>query len=94
MKRLLLVAALIIWILCGYIDYGYTLGYFDHRFPWTDNSGYALLMALGGPFALPASLSNPPLHWRTKPPTVEERWKAFHEQWPSLGRSDFEGEYN
>jgi hypothetical protein len=91
MKKLWIV---LLWIGCSYADYGLTLGYFTKHYPQDSHIGFAVGMATGGPLSLPAALSDTPLHWRTKPLTTEERWQAFHEQWPSLSRDYFEREYN
>lgn len=95
MKRsITIVAVLLFWAACGYVNYGLELGYFTHKFPCADHRAFAWACAFGGPFALPASFSETPLHWRTRPLTVEERWNEFHKRWPPLSREDFERSFN
>jgi hypothetical protein len=91
MKKVFL---LLFWICCGYLNWGLEIGYLTNRFPESDHRGFAALCAITGPFCIPASLADWPLHWRTRPMTIEERWEAFHAQWPSLSREYFERRYN
>jgi hypothetical protein len=46
-KRALIV---MLWLLCSFVNYGTTLGYFSHRFPYDDNVQISILFAIGGPF--------------------------------------------
>jgi len=92
MKKI--IALVVLWVGCGYVDYGFVLGEFTHEFPWDYHTAFAIEMGLGGPLSLPASLSGPHHHWLTKPYTVEERWQAFHKRWPLLTREEFEQYYN
>lgn len=93
MKYLGVALLVVFWILCGYLDYGYNLGYFTHRFPCEDHRDFAMAMAIAGPLSLPASLEGP-RHWLTTPYTVEQRWKAFRAEFPNLSREYFEESYN
>jgi len=67
MKRVLLIVV-ILWLLCSVFNWGFTLGYFETKFPSHHNYGTALLMALGGPLALPTVVienldANKPFVW-------------------------------
>jgi len=93
MKKTIII---VLWVVCGFFNYGLTLGYFIHKFPEADHRGAAFAIAILGPCGAPASLlfGGPPYHWRLKSLPVEERWKAFHEQFPDLDREYFEKVYN
>lgn len=87
----------IMWAVCGYINWGLTLGAFDHQYPWEDCTSPAAITALAGPFGTPAVLLlGHPFHWRVKPPTADERFKAYQaqygEKWAT--RERFEQRYN
>lgn len=85
----------IFWLLCGFVGYGLTLGYDTHQWPDQDNVGFSVFIGAAGPFGMVASLClSRPYHWRLKPFTTEERWKAFHESAPHLSREYFEQNYN
>jgi hypothetical protein len=95
MMRLLVLLTVLMWMSCGYFNYGYTLGHMTHRFPCNVHVIFALIVAAMGPFGTFAVLLFcQPLHWRTKPLTVEERWKAFHEEYHNLSRDYFERNCN
>lgn len=82
---------MIIWIACGFFNYGSALGYFTHEFPWDNHVGIARFMALTGPFGLPPTLIfNTHLWWRIAPMTIEERWAAHAEHFPGLTRKYFD----
>jgi hypothetical protein len=89
MKQL---ALSLLWLACSYANWGLTMGYFSHEYPDQSNIGISTFNAFGGPFALPASLTLQPRYWRVKPMTVEERWQAFHENFPHLTRAYFDAE--
>lgn len=95
MKKLLILLA-VLWIPCGYLNYGLLLGGFTHQFPYMPNMTEAVVGAIIGPFGTPAALivPGPPYHFLLKPKTVEERWQIFHEQLPSLSREYFDEKYN
>lgn len=95
-SRINVVLTLILWVITGYFGYGLTLGDFDHQFPWSDNRGIASFIAVTGPVGLGIMLiiTGPPHHFRMTAPTVEERWQAFHAQWPRVSRGHFERQYN
>ena len=86
----ILLIILIFWITCGYIAHGYALGYFTHKFPWSDHASFCRFAYIFGPFALVGELLHPPLHYLQTPLTIEQRWEAFHKEWPILSREDFE----
>jgi hypothetical protein len=93
MKRCIALA--ILWVACGYMNYGLTLGHGTHRYPDQSNVGFAVFMGVGGPFAVPAVLVTcSPYHWRTVPLTTEQRWQEFHKSAPDLSREYFEQHYN
>lgn len=94
MKKLWIAVLALFWIGCSYVDYGLTLGYFTQHWPQESQTGFAVGMAVFGPAGLVPALMVAPHHWRTKPLTTEERWQAFHEQWPSLSRDYFERNSN
>lgn len=91
MKRNLIIA--VIWILCGCANWGLTLGYFTHRFPYGQHTPFAAAVALCGPLALPAVVidSSPNYYFLWKPKTTEERWQEFQKEgFGDLGREYFE----
>lgn len=91
---LVILLAVILWATCGYINWGYTMGYFSHAYPAANHTGVATIAAIAGPVGLLPSLTNVPHHWRVKPMTVEERWEEFHRESPLLSREYFERNYN
>lgn len=85
MKRPYVVGVLFLWFAIGFVNFGLTLGYGNHRCPWQSNIGDAIFSAAGGPLAFPAVLlMDRPFHWSLHTMGVEERWKAFQKRWPSL----------
>ena len=92
MKRYLVI---LIWLLCAYVNWGLTLGHFDHRFPHQRNTDVAGMTAFAGPFGtIVVLLAGQPYHWRVVPRSTEEIWKAYHARWPHLSREDFDREQN
>lgn len=86
---------LLMWLVSAVPNWCQTLGYFDHEFPMQDNTGVAMFMVLGGPCSLlVSSMLDHPYHWRFRPPSTEERWKAFEHRFGSESREVFEREYN
>lgn len=87
---------LVLWIPCGFLNYGLFLGGFTHQFPYMPNTSEAVTGLLVGPIATPAALlvPGPPYHFLLKPKTTEERWRIFHEQLPTLSREYFDEQYN
>lgn len=85
----------LIWLVCAFHNYGYTLGYFTHEYPAQSHRGIAPVMALSGPFGVPAvyfgSLDK---HWLLRPLTTVQRWEAFHRLYPSLTREYFDREHD
>jgi hypothetical protein len=97
MKKGLLVVG---WLICSYINWGLTLGFFDHEFPYMSNTGISAFTAAVGPFgtiAVPivVVINGDKFRWRVKPPTTEERWKVFQERYHGvLDRAYFDEKYN
>jgi hypothetical protein len=89
MKRINWFRLAAIWLICSYFNYGMLLGGFTYRAPTHDVLMASVVFSAGGPFTVPAALIFGG-HWRTRPLTVEERWKAFHARWPNIDRADFE----
>jgi hypothetical protein len=90
MKKL---AVFVLWCVCGFVNWGLTLGSFTHEFPTQSHTGIASFAALMGPPGLLAILfCSSPYHWRVKPMTTEERWNAF--EYKDLGRAYWEQHYN
>ena len=89
-------AILVFWLLCGYLNWGLTLGYFSHKYPYMDNVAAAALFAVGGPTAtIPLLiLTSAHWYWQVRPTATEERWKIFHREFPNLSRSYFEQALN
>lgn len=92
MKKFLLL--IVFWAVCGYVNYGYTLGSGTNEFPMIDNTGISLFLAATGPFGIPATLIGGTKHWRLKPLTTEERYQYFHSEWPHLDRDYFNQKFN
>jgi hypothetical protein len=90
------VIVIVVWVICGYVNYGMTLGYFTHKFPYVSNVSTAITMTVLGPFGTPVVLisSAPTYHWLTKPKSAEERWEIFHKEVPHLDRDYFEENLN
>lgn len=85
----------VLWIVCGYLSYGYALGDFTSEFPADDNIGISVFMAAAGPFGLiAATVAGGTNHWRLKPLTTEERYQHFHSEFPDLDRAYFDQKYN
>ena len=89
------VAVAILWLGCGFVNYGLSLGYFSHKFPWMNNESEAILAGLTGPLGLPAdAIVFFPFHWQLKPYSTEQRWEFFQKEFPRLDRAYFEQEEN
>ena len=85
------VVALLFWLICGYVNYGLTLGHYTHKYPDQAHLKYAISWSfIGGLIGLPIVLSDSPYHWRTTPLTTEERWAEFNKLFPALGREYFD----
>lgn len=93
MKKVIL--GLIFWFGIGYINYGYTLGYFTHRFPENRQEGISGFVFMMGPLALPATIFfATPHRWLTTPYTEEQRWEAAQKKFPGITREEFEEDFN
>lgn len=80
-----------IWLLCGCIAYGLTLGDFTKQFPYGKHHEIANFMFIGGPIGLlVAFLDNPFRDFRLQHLSDDERWAKFQAAHPSLGREWFE----
>lgn len=92
MKKFLV---LVLWFGIGFINYGFNLGGFTHRFPDQRNMTPAVMGFILGPMAVPATAVvigyN---HWLLVPYTKEQRWEYFNQMYPDLGRDYFERDDN
>jgi hypothetical protein len=83
--------AIILWLGCSYLTYGFTLGAFTHEFPDQYHTSFAVAFSIAGPLGLFADgVLDGFRHWRTVPLTMEERWKIFHDMYPMLSREYFD----
>lgn len=82
---------ILVWIACGVFSYSSALGYFTYKYPWRRNTRFAVRMATLGILSVPASLICGDIHHlRLRPLSTEERWEAFHKEFPSLSKDYFE----
>ena len=88
-----LIVLVAVWVGCGVLAYGFTLGKFTEEFPWSRHAGFAAGIGCFGPFGLLVVLilSEGVRKLRFKPLTTEQRWQAHKEKWPLLDYSYFKG---
>ena len=83
------------WVACGVLGWSMALGDFTCQFPESSHIVIASYVAAAGPFGVVVSAALRENHVLLfKPLTTEQRYEAFHEQWPKLRREVFEEEYN
>ena len=83
-------ALIVLWVVCGWINWHLTLGDFTARFPEYNHVGISTFMAVAGPLGLPVALIlGQPLTWQGKPYTCQQRWDAFNARCPHLGMEYF-----
>lgn len=92
MKKYFIIA---IWLICSYVNWGLTMGYFSHRFPDQDQVAISVFTSIMGPMGTPVVLLiGHPYHWQIKPYDAETRWEYFHQSAPDIDREWFERHYN
>lgn len=47
-----LLAGVVLWLVCGVLAFGFTLAYFQARFPRYNHYGFALFVGIFGPAGL------------------------------------------
>lgn len=91
MKKTFVVGVL--WIICGFLNWGMTLGRFTDLYPEFNQVPIAAFMAAAGiPGIVPATVFGYG-HWCVVPLTRQQSWEAFHKKFPDLSYSDFASEY-
>ena len=87
----MLVLIVLAWFAVGFVNYGFTLGWFTHEFPYHKNSSVAVFVWITGPLATPGILLTCGYkYWLIKPRTYEERLKIFCETYPTLTKKEFD----
>lgn len=85
------------WLLCSFLSYGLTLGYFDGKWPFFRHFRFAVLISTAGPVALIVALGfaleDGSLRFNIRPLSKQEAWLAHRRKWPSLSYEDFESSY-
>jgi len=87
----LIAIAVVLWLACGFIARGLTLGYFTKKFPYMRHNDVAGAAVVFGPFSLICELIT--TRWkdfRVRHLTVEERWEHFRAEHPTLSREYFD----
>ena len=80
----------LLWVLCGILAWGYTMGEFSSEWPYFNHINIASWMAAFGPVGLGVAYLSGKGEFRLRPMSKEERWEAFHKAFPALDRSYFE----
>jgi len=87
----MIILAICVWVACGVIACGLTIGYSIHRWPEFRVGPFPIGISLLGPVALLAALLLCyPYHFSFRPLTKEERWEAHQREYPDSTREDFE----
>jgi len=86
---------IVLWLSFGFVGYAIELGYFTKRYPYHDHNPIGLLAGclIFGPISALAAFIMWGPYFRVRPLTKEQRWNAFNEMFPSLGRSYFERDH-
>lgn len=84
------IAVVLLWSVCGFINYGSYLGAFEHEFPYMHHRPDAIMFSLLGPFGIPATVIGAQGRFTVHEASCEERWKIFHNEWPYLEKDYFE----
>lgn len=82
------------WLVCGFFGYGFALGDFTKRYPWSNHFPFAFWWGLFfGPISASIAGIKGGFEFRLKPLSKEQSWQAHHSEWPLLDRKYFERNY-